>query len=175
VIPENLSKLKIVHYPDPVLRRQCEPVEEFGPALERFVDRMFELMRLGEGVGLAAPQVGVLARMFVCNYTGEPGDNKVYINPVLSQLEGAEEKEEGCLSLPDVYVMKRRATSAIISAYDVQGQPFTEREEGLLVRVWQHETDHLGGQLLVDHMSATDEIANRQAVKQLKEIFARSR
>ena len=175
MIPENPSKLKIVHYPDPVLRKKCEPVEQFGPVLERFVDRMFELMRFDEGVGLAAPQVGVLARMFVCNYTGEPGDNKVYINPVLSQLEGAEEKEEGCLSLPEVYAMKRRATSAIISACDVQGQPFTEQVDGLLARIWQHETDHLGGQLIIDHMSTTDEIANRLAVKQLKESFARSR
>src|SRR4051812_13549183 len=82
--------LQIIKWPDPRLRKKSEPVTTFDDALRDVAERMFELMRQHKGVGLAAPQVGVNLRMFVANPTGEPGDDKVYINPVLTDPEGGE-------------------------------------------------------------------------------------
>jgi peptide deformylase len=164
----DIDKLGIVHYPDPVLSKACAPVEAFGPDLEALADKMLRLMRQGEGVGLAAPQVGLLLRMFVCNATGEPGDDLVLVNPRFVGLSGAEEREEGCLSLPGVTVSRRRATHAVIEAVGTDGQPFQKTGEGLVARVWQHESDHLDGRVIADGMSATDEIRNRRALKQLR-------
>lgn len=160
--------LKIVHYPDPVLKRIASPVTEFGPELRAFADRLLTLMREGKGVGLAAPQVGVSIRLFVCNATGEPGDDVVCVNPVLKDGVGQSELEEGCLSIPGVTVNVRRATKIVMQAVDLQGQPFELVGSDLAARIWQHETDHLDGRLIIDRMSEADELANRKALKQLK-------
>ena len=168
----SLNTLKIVFYPDPVLHQKSAPIEDFGDSLKRLTDRMLELMQEGKGVGLAAPQVGLLRRFFVCNVTGEPGDDRVFVNPTLSDLSGGELAEEGCLSLPGVTVEMRRATSVVIRAMDVHGEPFECSGQGLLARVWQHEFDHLDGRLITDRMSSTDEIANRRAIKQLESDHA---
>ena len=170
VLPD-LADLRIVYYPDPLLNRRCAPVEEFGPQLQVLVDRMLELMREGNGVGLAGPQVGLPIRLFVCNPTGEPGDNLVCVNPRFSELTGAAEAEEGCLSLPGVSVNMRRASRAVIEAFDASGRPFRRCGENLSARIWQHESDHLEGRLIIDAMSETDEIANRRAIKQLREDY----
>ena len=159
---------KIVLYPDPVLKRACAPAESFGSELVAFADEMLALMRDANGVGLAAPQVGVSIRLFVCNVTGEPGDDLICVNPRFAELSGADEKEEGCLSIPGVSVTIRRATRAVLVAFDVAGSEFTRTGEDLLARVWQHESDHLDGRLITDNMSPTDEIANRRAVRLLR-------
>ena len=171
----NLDKLRIVLYPDPILKRVCKPVEEFGPDLKALADRMLALTREGEGAGLAAPQVGIPIRLFVCDVTGEPGDDLVCLNPRFIELTGAEEKEEGCLSIPGVSVMMRRATRAVIEALDLDGNPFQTTGTDLMAKAWQHEVDHLDGRLITDNMSTADEIANRYAVKQLKAQYASRR
>src|SRR4051794_24643770 len=94
--------LKIIQYPDPRLKKLSADVTTFDERLKALAARMFELMREEKGVGLAAPQVGENVRMFVMNATGEPADDRVYVNPVLSDPIGEEEAEEGCLSLPDI-------------------------------------------------------------------------
>jgi peptide deformylase len=165
--PPDIEELRIVHYPAPVLKKVSAPVEEFGPEIKALADRMLEIMHQGEGVGLAAPQVGVSLRMFVCNHTGEAGDDRVFLNPHFTELTGAEEKEEGCLSFPGVTITKRRATRVKMDAVDTAGSPIHMVGEDLIARIWQHETDHLDGTLIVDNMSATDEIANRRAIKRL--------
>jgi peptide deformylase len=175
MIRPNLDKLRIVYYPDPVLKEVCPEVTDFGSELRALTDRMLEVMHTGRGVGLAAPQVGLRLRLFVCNATGEPGDNMVCVNPRFTELTGAAEAEEGCLSLPGINVTMRRAARAVMQAHDADGRPFEAVGEDLLARVWQHESDHLDGHLIIDHMSPTDEIANRRAVKQLKEQYAGSR
>ena len=76
----DVEKLSIVHYPHPVLRKVCQPVEQFDDQLRRLAARMLELMHLGRGIGLAAPQVGLTWRLFVCSHTGEPGDDLVLVN-----------------------------------------------------------------------------------------------
>lgn len=175
MIVPNPAKLRLVYYPDPVLKKVCAPVEHFGDDLKAFADSMLELMHEGKGLGLAGPQVGALIRLFVCNPTGEPGDNLVLVNPRFTELTGAAEAEEGCLSIPGVSVTMRRAMQAIIEAQNTDGKPFQMTGEGLLARAWQHESDHLDGRLIVDHMSASDEIANRRAIKHLKEQYALAR
>jgi peptide deformylase len=166
-----LGRLRIVKYPDPVLRQVCAEVTEFGPALEALGRRMLELMRQDRGVGLAGPQVGLLLRLFVCNTTGEPEDDMIWVNPKLSDFEGGEEANEGCLSLPEVTVPVRRPALVTITARDAAGREIVRRGEGLTARVWQHETDHLDGRLIIDYMSTESEFANRRALKELESEY----
>src|SRR5580765_5413873 len=97
-----IDELKIIQWPDPRLKRVSEPIKQITPEIQDLAVRMFVLMREAKGVGLAAPQVGLNLRMFVMNATGQPGDDRVYFNPVLSDPEGEESGEEGCLSLPTI-------------------------------------------------------------------------
>jgi len=164
----NLALLRVVLFPDPILKRACSPVTEFGPELKALADRMLELMRAEKGVGLAAPQVGLSLRLFVCNPTGEATDDLVCVNPRFVELSGQAEQQEGCLSIPGVTVGVRRATRAVMEAHSVDGTRFEISAIDLPARIWQHETDHLDGKLIIDRMSEADELANRKALKQLR-------
>lgn len=161
----------IVRYPDPRLRRECAPIEVFDESLAALVERMFEMMLRGQGVGLAASQVGVSRLLFVANPTGKPEDNAVYINPILSDLVGTVEAEEGCLSFPDVRANIRRAKRCRIQAQDLAGNPIDRVGEDLIARIWQHETDHLYGRLIVDRMNDTDKIANKKLLTDLESSY----
>lgn len=163
------TAVQIIIYPDPRLRRVCKPVEIFDEDLDRLTLRMLKLMHEAKGIGLAAPQVGVLRRFFVCNVTGDPADDRIYVNPELSDFEGFAEGEEGCLSIPDVTVTVRRSLSCTMRACDAAGAAIETHESELLARVWQHECDHLTGRLILDYMSEADTIANRRVLKQLEE------
>ena len=163
--------LKIIYWPDPRLKKASSPVETFDPALKALAARMFELMRAAKGVGLAAPQVGRNVRLFVMNATGEPADDRVYVNPVLTDGEGEEEAEEGCLSLPDVHVNVARFKQMKMTARDLDGQPFEEAATGFVARVWQHELDHLNGTLLTDRMGPVARMAARRTLKELEEKY----
>ncbi len=168
---KDLAALRIINYPDPRLRKVCKPVEAFDEELAGLAGRMLELMRESQGIGLAAPQVGKLIRLFVCNVTGDPKDDLVFVNPVLSDLAGHIEGEEGCLSIPDVTVTMQRAASCRMTARDLSGKPIDKKAELLMARCWQHECDHLNGRLIVDQMSETDRIANRRKLRELERSF----
>ncbi|UCG15710.1 MAG: peptide deformylase [Phycisphaerales bacterium] len=168
-----LDRLRIHAYPDPVLRKACAEITEFGPPLEALAGRMLELMREDRGVGLAGPQVGLLVRIFVCNATGDPKDDMVCVNPRLSDFEGGAELEEGCLSLPDVTVPVRRPEAVTIAAMGADGRPFTRRSNDLWARVWQHETDHLDARMIIDYMSTESALANQRVLKQLEQEYRR--
>lgn len=172
---KNLASLRIIKYPDPRLRRPCEPVKDFDGSLSALAARMLELMREDKGVGLAAPQVGINLRLFVCNITGEPGDDLVIVNPELTDLTGDQVGEEGCLSIPDVTVNMHRAQECVMSARDVNGKPLRLKGADLSARCWQHETDHLNGRLIIDQMSEADKIANRKPLKKLEAEFKSKR
>ena len=167
----DLENLTIVHYPDPALRKVCQPIMEFDEDLAAFARRMLELMHAGRGVGLAAPQVGVLKRLFVMNHTGDPKDDMVFVNPEIRDMHGSREAEEGCLSLPELYVQVRRATRCRIVAQDLGGNPINLEGEDLLCRVWQHETDHLNGILVLDRMGPSDKIATKKRLKELEAAY----
>jgi peptide deformylase len=163
--------LKIILWPDPRLKKVSKPVEMFDPALKELAGRMFELMRAAKGVGLAAPQVGKNVRLFVMNATGEPADDRVYVNPVLTDGDGEDELEEGCLSLPDIHVNVVRFKQMKMTAQDLDGQPVEEAASGFVARVWQHEFDHLNGTMLTDRMGPVARMAARRTLKELEEKY----
>lgn len=142
---------------------------------------MIELMREEEGIGLAAPQVGLPWRMFVAHVpeddtrstSDEPPsashEAQVYINPELFDLRGEMVSlEEGCLSLPDIRGEIVRPHFASIRALDESGEPFTRHAQGLLSRCWQHEIDHLEGVLIIDRMTQMSRLKVRSAVRALE-------
>jgi len=175
-VAAELENLTVAKYPDPFLRKICEPVTEFGDDLAALADRLLELMHAGRGVGLAAPQVGVLKRLFVMNTTGDRKDDLVFVNPEIRDMHGSHEAEEGCLSLPELYVRVRRAARCRIVAQDVNGEPIEREGEDMLGRVCQHETDHLNGILILDRMGPGDKIATKKRLKELEAAYkARTR
>jgi peptide deformylase len=170
---DDAKDLKIIRWPDPRLKKKSEQVSAFDEDLRKLAARMLELMRECKGVGLAAPQVGVNLRLFVANPTGKPEDDKVYVNPVLSDAEGDEEGEEGCLSLPDINVKVTRPTARVrMQARDLSGEPFEQVGSGFITRIWQHENDHLNGILILDRMGAVAKLANRKRLKELEDEYA---
>lgn len=164
-----LDNLRIVYYPHIVLKQVAEEVVIFDQKLSSLANKMLELMHDAKGVGLAAPQVAISARMFVCNVTGEPEDDMVIVNPRILKLDDAEEQEEGCLSLPGVTVTMRRSKTVSIDVVDLKGNSIKMSGDEMQSRVWLHEMDHLDGRLIIDNMSPVDEIKNRRALKQLFE------
>jgi peptide deformylase len=163
--------LRIIFYPDPRLKKVSVPVETFDEKLKALATRMLELMRANRGVGLAAPQVGVNLRMFVMNPTGEPADDRAYVNPVLTEAEGSEEAEEGCLSLPGIHINVDRSKHMRMQARDLDGNPIDQTETGYVARIWQHEFDHLNGIMLTNHMGTVAKMTNRRVLKELEEAY----
>lgn len=173
-MPVDPAKLRLIHYPDARLRQKAQPVPvdpQRGASGEvrAVAARMIEIMHEARGVGLAAPQVGLAWRLFVVNPTGEPGDDRVLINPQLLD-PGAEtgEHEEGCLSIPGVSAMIRRPLRITVRAVDLDGRPVEMTSDALPARIWQHETDHLDGVLIIDRMTALDRMANRRSLAELE-------
>ena len=165
--------LKIILWPDPRLKKMSTPVQTFDADLRALAARMLDLMREARGVGLAAPQVGQNIRLFVMNATGELQDDRVYVNPVLSDADGEDEVEEGCLSLPGINLDVARPTKVHMQAQDLDGKPIDEVAEGFVARVWQHEFDHLNGVMLTDRMGPVARMANRRTLKELEERYKR--
>jgi peptide deformylase len=163
--------LTIIHYPDPRLKLVGKPVETFDASLKELTARMFDLMRKHRGVGLAAPQVGVNLRLFVTNHTGKLEDDRVYVNPELFDLTGAESDEEGCLSLPEINASIDRAITLRIVAKDVEGNPIDQTETGYVARIWQHEFDHLNGILLLDRMGPVAKMTHRKTIRALEDTW----
>jgi peptide deformylase len=167
--------LRIIHYPDPRLLRPAEAVEHVDEDLRALIGRMFELMYKADGVGLAAPQVGVSRRLFILNVTGKPEHERVYINPEIVATDGDQFEEEGCLSVPDVNLRIHRASNVTLRATNLAGQRIETTGEGLLARVWQHEIDHLNGVLIVDKMTRLDRLTHRRQLKQLTKRYTAAR
>ena len=163
--------LKIIEYPDPRLRKASKPLEQIDASIEALAKRMLELMRQSKGVGLAAPQVGVNVRLFVMNPTPDPANDRVYINPELSEAEGSEEDEEGCLSLPGISARVVRDKTVRIRAKDLKGNDIDQTASGYEARVWQHEFDHLNGTLIIDRMGTVAKMTAKKTLKELEEKF----
>jgi len=166
----DVGSLEILRYPDPRLREVCAPVEVVDGAVAELVERMFELMFEGRGVGLAAAQVGVSVRIFVASPI-DGQDRRVFINPRIVSASGTQEGEEGCLSFPDISCKLKRSQHVVIEALNLAGEPFTEEADDLVARIYQHEIDHLDGRLLVDRMGSMAKLANRRALKELRQQF----
>ena len=167
------AALGIVHWPDPRLRKKCLPIADFDAEtvrrLELLVTRMAAVMTEEKGVGLAAPQVGVCVRLFIMD-AGE--GLRAYVNPRLSDPDGSCEADEGCLSLPDIRTPVLRSERLRIEATSPTGEPIDETAEGFATRVWQHETDHLDGVLILDKMPETVRMSHRKALRELEAEYA---
>jgi peptide deformylase len=147
--------LKIVKYPEPVLERPGEPVTEFNDELRELVADMFETAYASQGVGLAAPQVGVSKRITVIDLSmgKDPEQKLVIINPEIILSEGRQYEEEGCLSFPEIREKIVRASKVRIRAQDANGKWFEIDGDELLARAFQHEIDHLDGIVFLFRMS----------------------
>ena len=169
-------EFELTLYPHPVLRKVADPVEDFGADLKRTAEAMLELMARSNGVGLAAPQVGLRKRILVLNATGEPADAIVLVNPTLVERSGPEATfEEGCLSFPGIYAEVRRPDACVVEAQDLDGLPFRAAYDGFPSRIVQHEYDHLEGVLLVDRMSPADKVRHKAALQELVDRYQRTR
>ena len=151
------SQLQVVHLPHPALRFAAKPIQRVDPTLQQVIRRMFELMYEHDGIGLAANQVGLPIQLFVVNLAAAPdaGEQRVFINPVISLPKGSSTAEEGCLSIPGVYGPVTRPDKIRVQAYDANGVEIDLELDGMFARVVQHETDHLHGVLFPDRMDPT--------------------
>jgi peptide deformylase len=167
----DVEKCCMTIYPAPVLAQKAKPVEKFDDNLRALVEKMKDIMVEYKGVGLAGPQAGVGLRIFVASPDGTKENAKVYVNPVITPSGTLETKEEGCLSLPGIWGNIHRYSECSIKAQGLDGKEFTEEGQGLLVRIFQHEYDHLEGTLVADKLSVVAKIAARRKLKQLREDY----
>ncbi len=160
----------IVIWPDPVLKTRAEEVTEVDDTLQPLIDDMVETMYAADGLGLAAPQVGVGKRIFVVDtsHREEGGGLKIFINPEIVESDGSTLYEEGCLSLPGVTVEIERFTHLKMKALDRHGAPFELEADDLFAIALQHELDHLDGRLLVDRLSPLKRELVRKKMKREK-------
>ena len=149
-----MAILDILHFPDPRLRNKAKPVAQVDDSIRRLVDDMLETMYQAPGIGLVATQVNVAQRIVVIDISEERNDPLCLINPQILEKQGAEEMEEGCLSVPGVFELVSRAVQIRVRALDRKGDTFEMEAEGLLAVCIQHELDHLEGKLFVDYLSS---------------------
>jgi len=167
------TPLAIVHYPDPVLRRRAEEITEIDDETRELAAAMIEAMVNSDGIGLAAPQVGVSRRIIVLSPTGQAADASVHINPRIVESGGDEvEFEEGCLSFPEVRGIVVRPEHVTAEWEDLEGRTFRAETEGLIARIFQHEIDHLDGILFVTRFGPADKLQAKRRLKKLEEEFA---
>ena len=147
-----MSLLKIRTYPDPILKKKSEPLIEFGREEQKLFDDMVETMYAEDGVGLAAPQIGVSKRILIASPTMTPGEEYVFVNPEILEARGRELGLEGCLSLPGVSGEIARAKRIRLRALNRKGEPVEVEVKDFFARIIQHEVDHLNGVLLIDRV-----------------------
>lgn len=164
--------LNVVKYGDPILTKRADEVVDFDEKLHRLVDDMFETMYGAPGVGLAAPQVGVLKRLFVmdCSSGKDKKQKVVLINPVIETEEGEQVGDEGCLSFPGVFLEVKRPARVVVRAHDLDGSEMVLDVMDLQARCVSHETDHLDGELFINYLSPLKrDLTKRKIKKRIKQ------
>ncbi|MBI5244512.1 MAG: peptide deformylase [Elusimicrobia bacterium] len=166
--------LRITKQGEPILKKAAQPVD-FGALkkdLPRLLRDMWSTMYAAKGVGLAAPQVGLALRLAVIDVKPEgKSERLVLINPEIVSREGAVVQEEGCLSLPGVYVKLKRHSIVRVKAFDERGEPWERTAEGLLARALEHEVDHLDGKLFIDRLDMVRRLKVAALLKDLKKTW----
>ena len=159
----------VVKYGDEVLTTKAAPVSTFEKKLSKLVDDMFESMYAANGVGLAAPQIGISQRIAVidCSCGKDPKEKIVIINPEVISRSGEQFEEEGCLSIPGFREPVARPQRATVRAFDAKGKQFTMEGEGLLARAFCHETDHLDGHFFLSHLSTLKRDLIKRKIRKL--------
>ncbi len=155
-----MALLQIRTYPDPILKQKAVPLTEFGSQVQRLFDDMIETMYIEDGVGLAAPQIGVSKRILIASPTMKRGEEHVIVNPEIYEAGGREVGVEGCLSFPGVSGEVARAKKIKFRFQDRFGKPHDMEIKDFFARIIQHEMDHLDGILLIDrvHFNQRQEI-----------------
>lgn len=147
-----MALLKIRCFPEPILKQKAAPLTEFGPKEQRLFDDMIATMHVEDGVGLAAPQIGVSKRILIACPTVKKGEEHVMVNPEILESSGREIGSEGCLSLPGITGEVPRAKKIKLKYQDRHGETFTVDLKDFFARIIQHEIDHLDGILLIDRL-----------------------
>ncbi len=166
---------RIIAYGDPVLKKVCEEVPENYKNLQELIDNMYETMYNANGVGLAAPQIGELLRLFIIDSGALDEERedlepikKVFINPIILKRKGKDfAYNEGCLSIPDVREDIIRPPAILVEYYDEKGELIEEAFDGVNARIIQHECDHLDGRLFTDYITP---LQKQMLKKQLRDI-----
>jgi len=159
----------IIKLGDPVLEKVAAPITVFDAELRKLVEEMFESMYAAQGVGLAAPQIGVGKNLAVIDTTfkEDPEAKLVLVNPKIVHTEGKQVGSEGCLSLPEFREKVTRPSRVTVRAQDLEGKFFERTGEGLLARAFMHETDHLNGKLFIHHISALKRDLIKRKIRKL--------
>lgn len=169
-----MNSLKIVKYPHPALRFPAKPVTTIDRELRLLAGRMLELMYEQKGLGLAAPQVAIPVHLIVMNFEGDPNRKDqecIAVNPVIVDRKGTQEGSEGCLSFPELFQNVRRAKQVIVRAYDLEGNQYEMHSTDLSARLWQHETDHLHGELFIDKMTTVGKLGSKEMLKDFEREY----
>ena len=167
-------KLDIVLWPDPVLLAGTEVITEVDDGLRAVVAQMRRVLFEERGVGLAAPQVGIARRLMLVCPSGEPGDEFVVINPEIVALDGEELGEEGCLSFPGIYGKVPRAVTIRVRYQDLDLREREMELEGWVARIFQHELDHLDGEVFVNRMTPESRAKVEDDLEALRASFVES-
>lgn len=184
------AKLRIELYPTEVLRTKAGPVDVtdgIDDTMRALADRMMDLMRGAQGIGLAAPQVGLPIRLFVAHVPADPEAEpdepglpssseapRAFFNPEIVEFsKDLEPYDEGCLSLPGITGEVNRPSTVTMRAIDIDGNEIEVRATGLLARCWQHEIDHLDGVLILDKMTQMSRLKNRARIKSMEKAAKR--
>src|SRR5688572_4195987 len=167
-----MALLPILRYPDARLHQVARPVAQVNDTIRRLINDMAETMYAAPGVGLAATQVDAHVRVIVIDVSDTRDDLRVFVNPELIQASGISEREEGCLSVPDVYEKVQRAERVTVRALDANGAPFELEAEGLLAVCIQHEIDHLEGKVFVEKLSRLKQSRIRARLKKRERLPA---
>lgn len=159
--------LPVLTYPHPILARRAEPVTLVDQTVHALAQDMLETMYSREGIGLAAPQVGVSSRLIVVDVTGPERreDPRILINPVIIAATGQTESSEGCLSVINYRTKVRRSEQVRLQALDIDGNPMEIDADGMLAICLQHEIDHLEGVLFIDRISRLKRSLYEQKLK----------
>jgi peptide deformylase len=172
-IPSALRKIfPIVKYGDPILEKSTSAVKKFDAEFAQLTEDMFASMYAAQGVGLAAPQIGIGLRVAVVDVTGgkNPEGKVVLANPEVVHFEGEKREEEGCLSIPGFRGYVVRPQFVTVKAQDAKGEWFEIRGEELLARAFCHEIDHLNGILFIQHLSMLKRDLIKRKIKKLRKL-----
>ena len=142
-----MTILDILTVPNPILKQECDPVTVFDKHLSKLVDDMFVTMRDHKGIGLAAPQIGILQKIVICEFEE---DKLIMINPTIISKEEEIISQEGCLSIPNKLYDVTRFQKVTVNALDISGNPFSISRDNLMSIIIQHELDHLKGILITE-------------------------
>jgi len=165
-----MAVLPLRYHPDPVLRRKARRLGIIDGSIQRLVEDMLETMRHVEGVGLAAPQVGVSLRLAVIQLPEQ--EPLVLVNPEVVKRKGERDVGEGCLSIPGYQAQLKRSLQVVVKALNREGKPFRIKGEELLAQVLEHEIDHLNGVLYIDRLESPDMLKKVEEEKDGEEAHA---